>query len=163
MPLRKGIFLLLLCSCVQKDNWMVSHIKTGSEAFNSSKLSFPTQDAVNGIDLEFLCVEGKVHTYLQIHSQTIPAYRGNPKEALVTLQMGEETFSDVAHRHEGGQRLLLSDISQQHLLKALQDKTSVTIRLEGYKAIVASEQFLEHFKEFQDSPIRNPFQLPFKL
>ena len=160
---KKGIFLLLLCSCAQNDNWTVDHIQTGNEAFSSSKLSFPTHDAVNGIDLEFLRVEGQLHTYLQVHSQAIPPYQGNPKEALVTLQMGETTFSGIAHRHEGGQRLLLSNPLQEYLLKALQDQTSVTIRLEGYKTVVATEQFLEHFAEFQGSPIRNHFQLPFKL
>jgi len=160
---KKGIFLFLLCSCTQNDNWAVNHIQTGNEAFNSSKLSFPTHDAVNGIDLEFLCVQGKVHAYLQVHSQTIPPYQGNPKEAVVTLQMGETTFSGIAHRHEGGQRLLLSDSLQEHLLKALKENKSVTIRLEGYKTVVAAEQFSEHFEEFQGSPIRNPFQLPFKL
>ena len=160
---KKGILLLLLCSCAQNDNWTVSHIQTGNEAFNSSKLEFPAHDTVNGIDLEFLCVQGKTHAYLQVHSQTIPAYQGNPKESIVSLQIGETTFSDTAHRHQGGQRLLLSDALQEHLLKALNENKSVIIRLEGYKTIVDAEQFSKHFEEFQSSPIRNPFQLPFKL
>lgn len=155
--------LIFLAACAKTNNWAVSHIQTGDAEFDSSKLSFPTHDAVNGIDLEMLCIHGQVRSYLQVHSQTVPPYQGNLKKALVTLQIGDETFTETAFRHEGGQRIRLSATLQDRLLAALKENKSVTIRLEGFKTVISAEEFLNRFKEFQGSPIKNPFQLPFKL
>lgn len=121
-------------------------MQTGSRAFNSSKLFFPSSDSLSGIDLEFLSFQGKIYAYLQVHFQAIPPYQGNPKEALVTLQIEEKTFTGIGYRHEGGQRLLLSLPLQEQLLSALKNRQSVTIRLEGYKVTVVGNQFPEHFK-----------------
>lgn len=158
-----GIILILLNSCAKTDHWSVSRIHTGDEKFDSAKLLFPAYDVVNGIDLELLCIQGKIRSYLQVHSQTIPPYQGNLKAALVTLEIGDETFKDTAFRHEGGQRLRLSQALEDCLLDALKENKTVTIHLEGYKTSVSAEKFLKNFKELQNSPIKNPFQLPFKI
>jgi hypothetical protein len=157
------ILLFVLAGCAKTDNWAVDRIQAGDKQFDSAKLSFPTQDIVNGVDLELLCIQGKIRSYLQVHSQTIPPYQGDPKAALVLLQVGDETFAGIAFRHEGGQRVRLSENLQDRIISALKENKSVTIRLEGYKTVVSSQEFGKHFEEIQNSPIKNPFQLPFKI
>lgn len=157
------ILLFVLAGCAKTDNWAVDRIQAGDKQFDSAKLSFPTQDIVNGVDLELLCIQGKIRSYLQVHSQTIPPYQGDPKAALVLLQVGDETFAGIAFRHEGGQRVRLSENLQDRIISALKENKSVTIRLEGYKAVVSSQEFGKHFEEIQNFPIKNPFQLPFKI
>lgn len=155
--------LVLMASCAKSTSWKADHIHTGDTAYNSTKLFYPTRDRVNGADVEILFVEDHITSYLQVHSQMIPPYQGNPKEALVSFKVGDVVFSGVAQRHEGGQRVRLTPDLQEQLLQALQAKKSVQLQLEGYQTLITAEEFPKLFQESQKTPIRNPFQLPFKL
>jgi len=160
---RRKIFavFLLFSSCTGSDRWTVSHL--GSHKEGSSRLTYSSQDAVNGLDLEFLRVGTDLHTYLQVHSQSIPPLNGNPKEALVVFKFGDKELSGVAFRHEGGQRLMLPPAMQQQLINALKEEKQVTIRLQGYQAVIDAASFPQSFGDLQSSPLQNPIQLPFKL
>ena len=136
---------------------------SGKKAYNSARLSYPVQDAVNGIGIEMICAQGLINTYLQIHAQRIPAYQGNDKEALVILKIDGKTFQGIAHRHEGGQRVSLPPQLQQVLTESLQLNQPVTVLLEGYFTTIDPKEFSEQFRELQSEPINNPFQLPFKV
>jgi len=138
-------------------------MQTGDAAYDSTKLLYAAKDPVNGVDLEMLQIGGALIAYLQVHSQVVPPYRGNGKEALVTLKVDDQVTSGIAERHEGGQRLRLTRDLQEQLLEALQAQKSVQLQLEGYQAFISAEDFPEHFKTFQKTKVRNPFQLPFKL
>jgi hypothetical protein len=155
--------LLLLASCGHSDHWEVSHIQTGNASYDSSKLVYPAQNPVSGVDLEILKVAGEMHAYLQVHSQIIPAYLGNPKEAFVTLYIDQQPFFGVAARHEGGQRLLLSPELQTLLFEALEKNKSVKIELEGFSAVVQPEDFPKYLGELSSPPFRNPFYLPVRI
>jgi hypothetical protein len=152
-----------MTACTKSTPWQADHIHTGDAAYNSTKLSYPARDHVNGADLEMLLIGNSITSYLQVHSQTIPPYRGNPKEALVSIKVDDQVFSGVAQRHEGGQRVRLTLDLQEQLIQALQTKKSVQLQLEGYQSLIMADDFPKQFKKFQETPIRNPFQLPFKL
>ena len=157
------IVLLLLASCQSQNSWEVSHVQAGNKEYTSARLSHKIRDIVNGIGIEMICAKGKVNTYLEVHAQTIPAFQGNPKEALVIMKIENKTYQAIAPRHEGGQRVSLPPQLQQLLVESLQLNLPVTILLEGYYATLESKDFSEQFRELQSSPINNPFQLPFKL
>lgn len=154
---------LFLVSCAEYSPWVTDHIDTGNQTYNSAKLSCLTRDPVNGIDLEMLLVEGHIHTHLQVHSHSIPPFQGNFKEALVSIAVDNQTFTYACPRHEGGQRVRLTEQLQAHLLNALAAKKTVKIQLEGYQAVISAKHFLTQYKRLQITPYRNPFQLPFNL
>jgi hypothetical protein len=158
-----ALLLLWLCSCGKRDNWQVSYIQTGNRSYDSSKLTYFSADPVNGVDLEILKVEDQLRAYLHVHTQTIPSYLGNPKEAFVTLYIEGQPFFGVAARHEGGQRVLLSPELQATLLEALQERKNVTIALEGFSTLILAENFKNHLKAFGSVPMRNPFHFPVSL
>lgn len=160
--LRGGCALLLLSflSCNQSDSWQISRIETGTPKFDSSKLTYHSPDRSNGIDLEMLHTHQSLHFYLQVHSQTIPAYQGNPKEALVNITIGETKHALVAPRHEGGQRLLLPDSAHDIIITALKANQPIKIELEGYSASIDPAQFSEYFNEMQHPSL---FRLPTDL
>ena len=139
--------LLLLCSCARNDSWTARSIQTGSPEFDSSKISYKSQDRAQGLDLEIFQVGGLTHAYFQVQSHTIAPYEGNPKNALLTFVIGENTYSDVALRHEGGQRVSLSDKMQQLLLSSLQKNLSVTVRLGSFETIIKAEKFTKYYTE----------------
>lgn len=156
------LFAILLFGCSKSDNWNVSHVRTGDKAYNSSKLSFAASDPINGIDVEMLKMQNSFRTYLQVHSHMIPAYKDNPKEAFVSLESEDGSVNGLAIRHEGGQRLLLSDVHQKFLLSHLIEKKPVTIRVEGYSITLNAENFSEHYEELQSPSLTIPFRIPYE-
>jgi hypothetical protein len=163
--MKKGaiLLLLLLFACESNKSWEVSHVQAGKKAYNSARLSYPVRDTVNGIGIEMICAQGLVNTYLEVHAQHIPPYQGNPKEALVILKIEGKTFQGIAHRHEGGQRVSLPPQLHQLLIESLQLNQPVTVLLEGYFTTLDPAEFSEQYRELQSDPIKNPFQLPFKI
>ena len=95
-------------------------MNAGHKESNSARLSYPVEDPVNGIGIEMIAAQGLVSTYLEVHSQKVPAYQGNPKEALVIMKIDGKTFQGIANRHEGGQRVSLPPQLHQLLIESLQ-------------------------------------------
>jgi len=158
---RGTLVVLLLSSCSSSDSWAVSYLD--GKGRSSSKLVYAARDIVNGVDLEFLRVGEELHTYLQVHSQMIPAFNGNAKEALVTFNINGTTHSGVAYRHEGGQRILLPEPLQNLLIEALKENKSVKIELQGYQATIEPGEFHKRLGDLNSNPIRNPFNIPLNL
>ncbi len=157
------IFLFLLCSCGTQSSWQVSHLQTGNSAFDSSRVLFSSNDPVNGLDVELIRSDGQIFAYLQVHTQETIPYEDNPKEAIVRLIMQDKTIESIAHRHEGGQRLLLTEPLKQTLLDALKLEKDVTIELMGYRTTLSGKGFLDSYAALQKTPLRNPLQPPVPL
>jgi len=159
MGIIKGLVPLALLGCYATSPWNVSYL----QGADSSRLSCPAHDKVNGVGVEMVFAENSLRTYLEVHSQAIPSYRGNDREALVTLKMADRVFHTIAHRHAGGQRLLLPSDFQQILIDALLEGSPVVIELQGYRSTLNPEQFSNKYYSAKKHPLNVPIQLPFKL
>ncbi len=158
------VFILFsLVACQSQRSWEVSHLDAGDKLYNSSRLSYPIRDIVNGIGVEMVLARGEIKTYLEVHAQAIPPYQGKSNQALVKMKTKEKTFEGIAYRHEGGQRVTLSSELHTLLIDSLRDQSPVTILLEGYFTTIEPSEFSDHFQDFQNFPTKLPFQLPFKL
>ncbi len=155
--------LVVLWGCSASSEWQVSHQKGSQKEFNSARLSYPIRDKVNGVGVEMVYVKNNLKTYLEVHSQTIPPYKNNPKEALVKMTTGEKTIHGIAHRHEGGQRATLPADLQEILVDSLRKGSPVTVELIGYSTTLEPHDFALAYQEMQKAPINIPIQLPFKL
>jgi len=153
------VFLLVLVGCFAASPWTVSHLHDTE----SARLSYPIHDLVNGVGVEMVYAEGVMRCYLEVHAQQIPPYLGSEKEALVTLRAQTATLRSIAHRHAGGQRLLLTPELHDFLLEALLAGTPVTVELQGYFATLQPDQFAEQYKRIKNRSLTLPIQLPFKL
>lgn len=158
-----AISLLILASCQSDSPWRVSHVEGSRPKFASVRLSYATKDIVNGVGVEIVCTQGALRTYVDVYSQQIPPYQENENQAKVSLITAETTTETTAHRHEGGQRLTLTQDVQQLLIEALLQGKPVTLQLEGYATTLDPERFKEAYDKLQTSPFKNHFQLPFKL
>ena len=154
------ILLLLLCGCGAQSSWQVSHLQSGSSTFDSSRVLFSSNDPINGIVVELIRSDGQILAYLLVHTQETIPYEDNPKEAIVRLIMPDKTIESIAHRHEGGQRLLLTESLQQTLLDALKLEKDVTIELMGYRTTLSGKGFADSYAALQKTPLRNPLQPP---
>lgn len=158
----RAAFIAVLClGCSRSDSWKVSHIQSGSTEFSSSRLSYHTKDLVNGIDAEFLSVEDSCHLYLHVHSHPIRPYKGDAKKALVQIKTPGETKNFIAHRHEGGQRLLLSEEAKDYIVKALHEGENVVVSTSGYSSTLTAESFDKKYYLLEKPPrFRNPLYSP---
>ncbi len=148
--------LLLLCACAKQDHWALDTVRAGGEAFNSSKLCYRADDRINGIDLELLSTSEKLSIFLNVHSQAAPIYPNDPKKTLVKISSPQKKLLILAHRREGGQRLLLPESTYSFILSTLQSGEPLTLQIPGYITTIEPERFSKHFEKFQ-----HPF--PFDL
>lgn len=155
--------LFLLGSCEPQHAWNVAHLQAEKECYNSSRLSYRVHDMVNEVAVEMVCSLGQLNTYLVVYSQTIPPYKGNPKEAYVRMKTSQATIEGVGYRHDGGQRIALPSDLQQFLIDSLLQGEMTTLALDGYSANLTPDHFAQRYKELQVQPFNNPLQLPFKL
>ena len=153
----------LMTGCQSSSPWIASHVQAGNTTYNSSRLSYRLHDIVNEIGVEMICAQGLINTYLEVHTQQIPPYQGNLKEALVVMNTSDQTKHAVGYRHEGGQRISLSADLQEFLITSLQNNQTVTISLKGYATTLNPHNFTTQFEQLHAKPLANPFQLPFKL
>lgn len=107
-------------------------------------------------------MQDSFRTYLHVHSHMVPPYQDNPKVALVVLEAEDGSLNGIASRHEGGQRLVLSEEHQKFLLSHLIEKKPVTIRVEGYAITLNADNFLEHYAEFESPPLTIPIRMPYE-
>lgn len=107
-------------------------------------------------------VKNNLRTYLEVHSQTIPPYRSNPKEALVKVTTGQKTIHGVAHRHQGGQRVTLPQDLQDMIVQHLLEGSPVKLELIGYSTLLQPSDFPAAYQEMKKAPLNLPVQLLFK-
>ena len=134
-----------------------------SHQAESARLSYPARDPVHGMGVEMVYAADSARTYLEIYAQQVPPYRGDEKEALVTLKTAHSTLRSPAHRHAGGQRILLTPEQHEFLLGALLANIPVTIELQGYSTTLQPGPFAEQYANLKNRPLTLPIQLPFKL
>ncbi len=155
--------LLIFAGCNSKDRWSTHYVQADETQYASSKITYPALDKVNGMDVEMLMTQGKLYTYIHVHSQTLPVDPHNPKEIKLHIKTEEKIVEGIAYRHEGGQRALLSEALQTALIDALTKEKNVTLEVAGFSTELSSETFSDHFQELEKTPVKNPFHLPFKF
>jgi hypothetical protein len=153
--------LLFIVGCTGHSHWTADRIHSEKKEFSSTKLSYLSADPVHGIDVELINIEERVAVYLNVHSIPVPPHQGNPKNALVKLDIDSHTHRAEAYRLEGGQRFLLPDEISKQFIEALQQGKEVTLSLPGYRSTVKAEDFSGKFQQFlAPSLMQNPFHLP---
>lgn len=157
-----SLVCLFFLSCSAKSPWVSQSIKTGNPDYNSTRLVYHSPDKLHGIDLELLKTGETTRLYLIVHSHTVPPYKGDPKRAAVLLTIDKKSYTVIAGRREGGQKLLMPDSARELILSALKNGTFIDISLKGYTAKVTSENFSSKYQEWEHpSPFSNPIILPF--
>jgi hypothetical protein len=167
LSLKKGlsslvIILICITGCRSNNSWVFDRVESGNAAFNSSRLTFPSSDQINGIDVEFLKTPHHLYTYLNVHSLPISPLKSSPQHAFVYIIIGEEKHRFEALRREGGQRLLLPEDASSLLISALQKHQTIILKIAGYTSQISPQGFSKYYSELDRTPLfPNPFHLPF--
>ena len=155
--------LFALISCTSSSPWQVSHLPGAEKEFDSARLTYPVRDKVNEVAVEMIYTKNQLRTYLVVHTLAVPPYQGDPQKALVTLKIPEQSFQEVAARHQGGQRISLPPHLQDILVETLASGHSATIELQGYSTQLSPNQFSTAYEKMKKNPLNIPVQLTFKL
>lgn len=140
---------LSLTSCASKENWRHSHITSGTTDFNSSRLVYTTENSSEKINLELIQTKNALRGYLSVHSHPILPYDKDPKKALISITIENDSFYCIGQRHEGGHRILLPEETLQLLIAALREGKSTLIETSGYKTKINPEGFPTHYLQFK--------------
>jgi hypothetical protein len=156
------ILPLLLFSCSKESRWAFDEVYSEQREFCSTKLTWRPPDPINSVHVELLNTQEHLRVYLNILSTPVSPYRGDPKKALLTMDIDGQKCQYEIRRLEGGQRFLLSDEIANALIDALQNQRSVTLSLPGYSARLIAEDFSSKYKKLlHHTPFCNPFHMPF--
>ena len=153
----------LLWGCSKSDPWRISSIQTGTTEFSSCKLCYYNPDTVNGIDIEFLSLEDSSHLYLSVHSHPIRPYEKDPQRACISFAEDGRIKTFIGMRHQGGQRVLLSEEAKDYLIRALLDNKTIVVSTSGYSTTVTPISFQKKYPLLQQPgrfnfKIKNPLQ-----
>jgi len=118
-------------------------------------MSYVFPDHNNNIQFEVFQTQKTCRGYLSVHSHPIVPSSLDPKKALVALYIEQDSFTFLASRHEGGNRLLLPEKELTKILSALSENKEIWIETSGYKSKISPEGFSSTYKKFQ-----NPSKLP---
>ena len=158
MTIRQACLFLSLCACSSHSHWTADQVHSEKKEFSSTKLSYLSSDSIHGIDVELLKIAERLNVYLNVHSLPVPPHQGNPKSALLKLEIDGEPVRCEAYRLEGGQRFLLPEEMTKILIESLNNHKDVTLILHGYHSTIKAEDFSEKFKQLLNpSPLQNPF------
>lgn len=126
------LILFFLVACTHADQWTVSNIRTKGLDSALSRFLYRTEDKINGIDIEIIGTKERLTTYLQVHSQMIPAQKSKGE-----IVVGNQVYPFLAEYHAGGQRLGVPEDIQMLMIELLKQKKSFVIKIEGYEETVS--------------------------
>jgi hypothetical protein len=143
---RSKVFVCLLSvicvSCQHTNAWSFTEMRTGTSAFDSSRLAYQSKDKVNGMDLEFIQTKQQLYCYIQVHAQPVK----NPNISLIATGK-KATYLLIAHA--GGHRFLLPDALLNELIFQLQSHQFVTLQLDNYQMVIDPTHFQGSFDKLQ--------------
>lgn len=137
------LFLILLFSaCSAKPScphWKSTTANSVCPKYKANKCTFTTEKLCANIQLELTYNDCDGYLlYLNTFSVPLPDNRQNPGMIPVFLQIQGVQTEALAHRLQGGQRLLLPDSLRNPIINALNNEQTVTLRAGRYSGDITA-------------------------
>lgn len=152
LPLYVAASFLLGTGCVNSRIWLHQRLATGDTQYDSHRVVYPAKDKANDIEVEILKTDSICTLFLSVHGQPVTSCENDPEHAPVRVKIRDETFTELALLHAGGQRLKISEALQEAILAQLRAGGSVEIELPGYKRKVAAANFPDLIGKLDQTP-----------
>lgn len=111
-------------------------------------MSFRCDNSLSGLSLEVQCTRYTgMRMYISIFSLAFPKEKDNPAATKVNVAWDEGSYTFLAHRLEGGQKLLVPDEDAQKILRLLSEGQTLEIRVGRYVSEVHPTGFSKAYKE----------------
>lgn len=148
-----ALCLLLLCfvGCA-RSSWQHTSIRSGNTDYDISKLTHPSSNPTDGLELELTRCGKEIHGYLNVHALELPSHEEDPHATTLTIraQCASKTF--VIPLLQGGQRARLTDTCLDYLLQTLSLKPSVTLSSGHFSETLDSANFDRHYNALLREP-----------
>lgn len=132
---------LLAVSCQSSSSWEVSETKSQHLSHQACRISRKPDNLFRGMGLEFVRTSSGTRAYLNVYSMEFSPHLSDKSKTEVLICIDQEEHTFMAHRMEGGQRLLLTDDARLLLTKALSDKKSIVIRSGRFIVEIIADDF----------------------
>lgn len=152
--IRKGLSFLILSfflfscrTCIPE--WQTTTILSANPDYNSSRLFYPALNPFNGLEVEIIHTLSGMRMYLNALSLSFPMEEEHPELVTVNIELSENvSFSVLAERLGGGQRLLLSDEAAQKVVNTLLNGEPVFFSVGHYSTQVSPYHFHKEYQPF---------------
>jgi len=142
------LILLSLASCSPPcHQWKLASIKAHCPAANYVKVYLPACNTFNGLEAEFMCSNGDMQLYLNSLTLQLPCDPCDPDHVNVNVTIGDDTFTYVADRLLGGQRLVMPEDAREQIICALLEGNDVDISIGRYETTLISQSFAKNYDQ----------------
>lgn len=137
-------FILLSCTkpCRQ---WELETIQSDCPGICYGKATLPACSTFNGLEAEILSIESGLRFYLNALSLELPMVDDDVDYTTVIISIGDQDYSFLADRFQGGQQLLLPEDAQNLIIETLLQKCEVDIRVGRYQTTLVPNHFYESY------------------
>jgi hypothetical protein len=140
-----ALFFFLYSCSKPGQSWNYQQTITPYPVYNSGKLSLYPQNDFRGLELEFIKGNSKMRMYLNIYCLSFPQEQNDSSKTLVTISTSNDTQEVLAHRFEGGQRLLLPDEAASNIICKLLNNQIITIAVGRYSSDIIPQGFAKNY------------------
>lgn len=146
------LLLLLLTTSCHHSTWQHTSIRNGNDRYDMAKLTYPSSNETNGIELEMTRLGKEIHAYINVHCFELPMNENDKHATTLTISTNCATRTFVIPLLEGGQRARLTDTCLEYLLQNLELKPSVTLSSGHFSETLDASNFERHY----DALLRKP-------
>lgn len=120
--------------------------------YNSGRMSLATGPCDN-LELELDRGSSGLRMYINVFAMALPHSQEDDQKTNVNVEILDETWTVLAERLQGGQRLLLPPEIADIIVDALLSNQLVNISVGRYHAEILSAGFKKHYDELLSIPI----------
>lgn len=125
--MRRFFLFFAFLGCSHSSSWVVNSITSGDLAFDFTRARFLSHTAHSILSFEIVKGKEPAESFISLNR-----FRFQTDPVLVEMTIGDETFSEEIHVHEGAMRLKLSSLSTNRIIQALQEGKEVVILVDGF-------------------------------
>lgn len=149
-PLFLVLLFLFLAGC-HREPWQHTSIRSGDPNYDMAKLSYPSTDGAQGIELELTRCGKEIFGYIYVHQFDLPSVEPNVTTLTIATNSTSRTFT--LPLLQGSQKARLTDECLEYLLQTLTLKPSVTLSSGYFTQTIDATRFEQHYQALLRKPL----------
>lgn len=139
-----ALFLLLLNACSPScQDWKYDCSIAQNPCQSSGRIYLCASNQFSGLEIELVRTLCDLRMYVNVFGLEIPPDCNDPTVSKIYLSFKDHSYTCLAPRFTGGQRLLIPESARDEIIDYLSCEQPVFIRVGRYEADIYPDRFLE--------------------
>lgn len=148
------LILTALVSCATPSRWSIDTISAGDPLFDSTRLSYRSENPDTPLYLELIRTDGEIFGSLNLRQFSFHPISQKRKGVEATFRLGDSTIVAELPLLEGNMKARLPSSLTDALLAALQENTQVHVSVDGFQETFLPDHFSDAFTAWSHSSSR---------